>query len=315
MRKIFLLVLVLFALSYSQFHPQAYSQVIPGMQESPGTHESLGEHESQSPQKSRGTVLRYRLHPTLLKTGEKGFIRIRVADNLTSSDIRRISINNNQWFHINNIEINHSENEILVWFIPFDPAITSFPEFEIGDKIYSGIPISVQSRLGNVNTLNPLGGKVLLPWTRVLFGGVFTLLVIFLFLLYYAIKVVPKKLRKTVALKSNAFKRKFLLRKMSRMIPRLNKYEKTDYIKRFIKLLKEYLEITTSKKTTCFTTREIITAFPEAPCKELIFMDSVRFGNSSADSETITETSGTVYNFALMFENVMREEAAGEKKI
>ncbi|MCL2480123.1 MAG: hypothetical protein FWF38_00270 [Spirochaetaceae bacterium] len=282
MRKIFLFLFILTALSLSQ----SFSQ------------------------ESRGTILSYTLNPTPLKTGDKGFIRIKLANDLISSDRGTISIKNNQWFHVEDIKINHEENEILIWFVPLDPALSTFPDFIIGDKIYSGIPLSVKSRLGNSNSLNLLGGKVFLPWTRLLFAAGFTLLVLFLFLFYYVIKIVPRKIRKTVILKSNTFKRKHLLRKMSKMILRLSKYEKTDYIKRFVKLLKEYLEIATSKKTTCFTTKEIIAAFPEAPSKELVFLDFIRFGNGAVDSKIITEASGTVYDFALMLEG-----AAGEKKI
>ncbi|MCL2294918.1 MAG: hypothetical protein FWC36_08655 [Spirochaetes bacterium] len=257
-----------------------------------------------------GTILNYTLNPTTLRTGEKGFIRIRLADNITSSDRGAITVKNNQWFFIEDIKINHNRNEIFIWFIPLDPSVSFFPDFIIEERIYSGIPLVIESRLGNVSTLNPLGGKLLLPWTKLLFAAGFTLLVIFLFLCYYAIKVAPKKIRKTVVLKTNAFKRKYLLRKMSRLASRLSQYEKADYTKRFIQLLKEYLEIATSKKTTCFTTKEIVTAFPEAPSKELVFLDSVRFGNAAADSQVITETSEAVYSFALQL-----EEAAGARKI
>jgi len=283
MRKIFLFIFIFTVLS----HFQSFSQ------------------------ESKGTVLSYTLNPTSLKTGEKGFIRIKLADNLKSSDRETISIGNNQWFHIDDIKINHEENEILIWFIPLDSSISGFPEFKIEDKIYSGIPLFVKSRLGNLNSLNLLGGKVLLPWTRFIFAAIFALFISFLFLFYYVIKIVPKKLRKTAILGSSAFKRKRLLKRMSRMILRLGKYEKADYIKRFIKLLKEYLEIATSKKTTCFTTKEIITTFPEAPSKELVFFDFIRFGNNTVDSKIISEASGTVYDFALMLEAA----AAGEKKI
>ncbi|MCL2706168.1 MAG: hypothetical protein FWE72_08180 [Spirochaetaceae bacterium] len=282
MRKIFLLLFILTTISLSQSYSQA----------------------------SRGTVLSYTVNPASIGTGEKGFTRIKLADDLVSSDRETISIKNNQWFYVEEIKINHEENEILIWFMPLDPSLSAFPDFEIGDKIYSGIPLSVKSKLGNTNSLAVLGGKVLLPWTKLLFAAGFTLLVLFLFLFYYVIKIVPKKIRKTVFLQSNTFKRKRLLKKMSKMIFRLSKYEKTDYIKRFIKLLKEYLEIATSKKTTCFTTGEIITAYPKAPSQELVFLDFVRFGNGIADSKIISEASTTIYDFALMYEG-----AAGEGKI
>ena len=257
--------------------------------------------------KPRGTILSYSLSPTSLRTGEKGFIRIKLADNISGS--AAISVKNNQWFYIDDIKINHSENEIFIWFMPLDPALSFFPDFVIEDKVYSGIPLSIKSRLGDLNTLNHLEGKLLLPWTKLLFAACFTLLVLFLFLCYYGIKVLPKKIRKTAVLKNNAFKRKRLLKKMSKMTYGLNQYEKADYIKRFIKLLKEYLEIATGKKATCFTTTEITTAFPSAPFKELFFLDSVRFGNIDADSEIITEASGSVYDFAILLEGA----ATGER--
>jgi len=296
MRKVVLFVFIFSALALFQSNTQLYAQP----------------HEQSYEQESIGTVLSYRINPASPKTGEKSFIRIKIADNLASSDTSVISIKNDQWLHIDDIRINHNENEILIWFIPLDPATAFFPEFMIEDKTYSGISLPVQSRLGNEPLLNPLGEKVLLPWTRVLFAGLFTLLVLVLFLIYYAIKVVPGKIRKTVVLKTNAFKRKSLLRKMAKMVSSSSRYEKTDYIKRFIRLLKEYLEIATRKKTTCFTTGEIITAFPQSPSGELILMDTVRFGNSSdyTDPEIITKASGAVYSFALMLEETMPEKAA-----
>jgi len=289
MKKIFLLVFIFSALALFQSNTQLHAQ----------SHE----------QESIGTVLSHRLNPGSPKTGERSFIRIKVADNLPSADTGAILIKNDQWLHIDDIRINHNENEILIWFIPFDPGIVFFPEFIIEAKIYSGIPLPVQSMLGNEISLNLLGEKVLLPWTRVLFAGIFTLLVLVLFLIYYVIKVVPKKIRKTVISKTNVFKRKSLLKKMAKMISISDRYEKTDYIKKFIKLLKEYLEIATQKKTTCFTTGEIITAFPQSPSKELIFMDTVRFGNpSDYTAPEVTGASGTVYSFALMLEQAMPEK-------
>ena len=272
-------------------------------------HPNLSHSQDQSPdnpqdqpKETKGTILRYKVNPGLLGTGEKGVIRIKLAEDITSSDSSAMSIKNNQWFHIDDVKINNVENEILVWFIPLDPSVSAFPDFKIENKIYSGIPLSVRSKLGNVNSLNLLGGKVFLPWTKLIFAAGFTLLVLFLFLFYYVVKIVPKRIRKKVIIESNAFKRKRLLKKMAKMILRLRKYEKTEYIKRFIKLLKEYLEIATSKKITCFTTNEIITEFPEAPSKELVFLDFIRFGDSEADPQIITEVSGTVYDFALMLE-------------
>ena len=259
-------------------------------------------HAQDYPRETEGVILKYTLYQTSLKTGDKGLIRIKVAETLTSSESGTLSIKNNEWFFIEDIKINHDENEILIWFIPLDPSISHFPDFTIQNKTYSGIPLSVKSQLGNLNTLNFLGGKILLPWTMLLFAAGFTLLVLVLVLIYFSIKVIPKKIRKSIILKNKTFRRKRLLKKMLKMCSRLSKYKIEDYIKRFIRLLKEYLEIATSKKTICFTTGEIITTFPHAPSKELIFMDSVRFGDAAANPDIITEASGAVYNFALMFE-------------
>ncbi len=259
---------------------------------------------------SKGTIVSYTLNPPALKTGEKGFARIRIAENFALPESRKFSIRNNQWFHIDDIKINYEENEILVWFMPLDPSITAFPDFKIQNKLYSGIPLTVKSQLGNVNLISLLDEKLLLPWTKLLFAACFTLLILFLSLCYYIVKVVPENIRKTFILKNAVFKRKQLLKKITKLTNKIKLYEQADYIKQLLKLLKQYLEIVTDKKATCFTTGEMIKEFPDAPSKELLFLDSVRFGNSSADSGTIAEASGSVYNFALMF-----EEIAGGKKI
>ena len=316
MKKIFLLLFVFISLSHAQ--------------------------ESNRPQESKGTILSYKLNPGSLKTGEKGFVRIKLADDLISSDKRTISIKNNKWFHIDDIKINHEENEILVWFMPLDSSLSAFPDFKIEDRIYSGIPLSVKSALGNSSSINLPNGKLLLPWTKLLFAAGFTLLVLFLFSFYYVFKIVPQKIKKEVIFRSNAFKRKRLLKKMFKMNSLQEKSKKPDYIKRFIKLLKEYLEIAAAINTppacagvqvdynmiseeflldggrinpTCFTTKEIAAAFPGAPLKELVFFDSVRFGNAEANHQTISEASETIYNFALMIEETCGKEACGRKKI
>ena len=332
MKKIFLLLFIFIIITIS--HSQEKDSLESGASRESFQENKEAKSQEIKSQKKKGFILKYTLIPTTIKTGEKGFIRIKLADNLASLDTKTISIKNNQWFHIDDIKINHDEDEILIWYIPLDSTISSFPDFSIGDRIYSGIPLSVKSRLGNLNKINQLGDKLLLPWTKLLFAAGFALLVLVLFLFYYLIKIVPQKIRKKIILNSNSFKRKQLLKKMSKMASRLNhlnnanqsnqssssslsrsnqsnRKEKTDYIeyiKRFIKLLKNYLEIASGKNATCFTAKEIAATFPEAPLKELIFMDSVRFGNVNTDSKIVAEASGVVYAFALKFEEITGEK-------
>ncbi|MDX9801293.1 MAG: hypothetical protein RBT69_08165 [Spirochaetia bacterium] len=271
--------------------------------------------------------------PSLIKTGMKCFVRISVSDNLDQSDSGEITIASSKWFHLIDIKVNYDENEILLWFIPLDPSITWLPEIRAGKFVYSGIPVSIESVLTEESTINPSGGMVLLPGTRMLFAFIAAVFILTVFLLYLLFSKLPGRIIKIINSKKKERRRKELLFILKSIAENLSKGPGSggkkadiDIAGKIVKSLREFLELATEKKITCFTTAEIVDAAanPPAPADELFFLDYLRFSPLSSvssgiqvvpDEAKLAEAAEKIYSFAVLIDNAADKADGIPKRI
>ncbi len=249
--------------------------------------------------------------PLVLKAGEKCFVRIKMNDDISLPDDGPLSVDENPWFYITDLKVNYAEDEVLIWFVPLDPSLSFLPAVRAGNKVYSGIPVSVMSRLDEGSVFTFPGGRLLLPGTRLLFAALAAIVILALFTAWYLLARLPGKIRDFIFLKTGESEKKKLLSRMAFLASSPDRYGSAELSGLIASCLKEYLEIITGERVTCFTTSEVIAASGGKLSGELVFFDSVRFGNIRPDTETIKKSAEKIYDYAVSAGSIITGAADG----
>lgn len=265
--------------------------------------------------------------PKVIKTGDRCFARIKTGEEfstLSDAVLSSVFIEDDSSFHAIDIKIDKAENEILLRFIPLDPAVTKLPPIVLGNYLYNSIPLSVESVAGKDAVFKAPDGLFLLPWTRLYFAGAVAAVIVFGFAVYFIIisPVLRYKIRDALIFGKQERKIKKLFSKLAAMAKKccstaLSDKWASDYINQF----KKYLQAVTGENITSLTSAEIIEILIDIPAKSLLFIDEVRFGRSNFDfqkNNNFTYAVEEIYQFAVSvekkrIENNKKERSPGEE--
>lgn len=251
--------------------------------------------------------------PKMIKTGDHCFARIKTGEDFSTfpdAVLSSVSVKEDSSFHVIDIKTDRVENEILLRFIPLDPAAAKLPPIVLGNYLYNSIPLSVESVAGENAVFKSPEGLFLLPWTRLYFAGSVAIVILFGFAVYFVVVSPVLRCRIKDALifgkQERRIKKMFLkLTAMSKKCCSTSLSDKwaSDYINCF----KKYLQAVAGENITSLTSAEIIDVMINIPTKSLLFIDKVRFGGDTFDSQKNS-------NFPHAVEEIYQFSASVEKK-
>ena len=261
---------------------------------------------------NRGTVISVSYSPETLKAGARAFVRIRSAGKPLHSSAP-LQIKNDRWFHVENTGINSSENEILVWFVPFDSSIKTFPEIEWGELVFTGIPISVETSLAAGSSLSFPEGKLLLPMTRLILAAAVAAVILLVTAFSLAFRYLPEKTAKLTAAARQLSRGEILKARIRNLLAKAGKMEQTEFSALFMVYIREYLEATTGKNFSCLTTSEILEAAGRGcglAAGDLMVLDMAHYGDASFGEAVLKEAAERVFSSVLAFAGEREGSAA-----
>ena len=124
--------------------------------------------------------------PEKIRTGDSVFCRIKISGKkLTSEDAQNIRAEKNISFEVTDIKLNVSSNELLVWFIPFNPLEKYLPAVRGNNFLIDEIPVKITGYAESGDTAPEPPGAVLIPGTRLFLGFAFFLILLLFFSGYW----------------------------------------------------------------------------------------------------------------------------------
>ena len=229
--------------------------------------------------------------PEKIQTGDHVFCRIKLAGKkLTPEDAEKIRAEKHISFELTDIKLNISSNEILIWFIPFNPSEKYLPAVKGSSFIIDNIPVEITGYAGPGDTAPEPPGAVLLPGTRLFFGFVFFLIILFFFLIYCFTRYFYKPVKGGIS----GFLREMEIRKILSEIRSMKTDHSADdpeqFFSRLSRLFSRYLEkrlnspykpLTSSEITDSLSASGILSdSMAELLRKALFCSDRARFGKT-----------------------------------
>lgn len=229
--------------------------------------------------------------PENVRTGDNVFCRIKVYEKLSFEDISTIKISNDESFSVTDIHVNAASNEILLWFIPFNPQRRMLPEIKTSRFVVEDIKLEIKGYLEPGDTMPEPPGAVLLPGTRLFFGFTFFIILIFVFFGYYLFRAFYKPVKGGISAIISELELKKILSLLKSIDPAGFKDHPEVYCHKLNSIFKLYLEKKLSSAFLSLTSSEISIKLAECPFideaaaekikKSLIISDMIRFGKNS----------------------------------
>ncbi len=251
--------------------------------------------------------------PEILRTGGNGFCRIKTREPLDPLDAQSIEAAADEWFEIREIRLSMVSNEILIWFVPFNPFSRYLPEIKTGRFRLEKIALDIEKTVEPGDRISQPPDAVLIPGTRLYLAFIFFAASSLVFILFYSKKLFYYPLGRKVSEILLEREKKDLLLRMKRLDP--GKY--TDkpglFCLHINNLFKNYLERIYCLPFTAYTSCEINgklrclgvdKALVESLEKSLCLSDRIRFGNDvpvkrgalNTIAESVILLSESVYN-------------------
>ena len=280
---------------------------------------------------SRLEIESVKYEPEIIRTGDSVFCRIKLSGKkMTPSDAQNIRAEKHISFEVTDIKLNISSNELLIWFIPFNPLEKYLPSVKGEDFVIDKIPVKITGYAEPGDTVPEPPGAVLLPGTRLFFGFVFFLALLLFFLIYWFFRFFYKPFKEGIFGRLREMEIKKILREIRSLKKDTSEEIDKQLFSRLSRLFREYLEkrletpfmpLTSGEITDKLVSEGIISERAADHLGNALFCsDRIRFGgkNNSLGScfsdiaEAVESTADAVEK---MTENRAKETArAGKRK-
>ncbi len=230
--------------------------------------------------------------PETIRTGEKGFCRIKISGKkLEAEDAQSIKAKDSISFEITDIILDISSNELLVWFVPFNPLEKYLPPFKGRDFIIKNIPVNIKAYAKPADSPPNPPGAVLLPGTRLMLGFFFFLFSFVIFLLYFVKKYYYTKVKRKIHVVSNEIEIKKILFKIRNLSVKDINSDYKSFLAGLSILFRRYLEKRLDNPFMSFTSSELnqkllldgvlSSSEGESLKKDLFLLDKIRFSKQT----------------------------------
>ncbi len=244
--------------------------------------------------------------PETIRTGDNVFCRIRLEEKADAEKAADISTEKNSSFEIKDIKFNLSGDEILIWFIPFNPLEKHLPVIKTSSFVLEKIPVEITGYAEAGDTVPDPPGPMLIPGTRLFFGFLFFILSFSIFLIYYFIRFFYKPVKSGIGDMLREVEIKKILSAIRSIDKELSLTAPGVFCSRINSLFKQYLEKRLASPFLSLTSAEIADKLlllkkitPEEAGnlkKSLYISDRIRFSkyDSAARNEIILITDSVI---------------------
>ena len=238
--------------------------------------------------------------PEKLRTGDSVFCRIKLSGQpLNASDAEELSAVESINYEVNDIKLNISSGEILIWFIPFNPDEKYLPVIKSRTFILEKVPVRIERYSSSDDDVPEPPGAVLLPGTRLFFGFAFFIFSLFIFFIYYFIKYFYKPFKKNIHSFFVEAEIRKILSALSLLYSEINKTDPDVFCSSLNRFFKKYLDkrflitfsaFTSGETADYLSALEILDPDETELLKSLLYSsDRIRFGKKDLSDTALTD--------------------------